>query len=66
MRSENRPEKAFNTLAVDSATPSIRPSIDIGAPRTLVKNMGIIGYNISDEMSVKKLVTLKTMMFLFR
>src|SRR5659263_698466 len=53
--SDIQPEITFMMLAVLSAMPSINPTIVIGAPRTVVRNIGIIGYNISLLISVKKL-----------
>ena len=41
--SEYQPEKTFRMLAVDSATPSIRPMTDLLTPRTLERNSGTSG-----------------------
>jgi len=40
IRSETQPENTLRMLAVDSATPSIRPIIDLSTPRTLVRKRG--------------------------
>jgi hypothetical protein len=45
-------------LAVDSAIPSMRPTIVTGAPSTVVKKMGTMGYIISEAISLKKLTRL--------
>jgi hypothetical protein len=43
VRSESQPENPFKTLAVASASPSITPTIAIGAPSACVRNNGMRG-----------------------
>src|SRR3990170_1355441 len=60
MRSDSQPEAIFSRLAVVSATPSIRPIAAVRAPRTFARNNGSKLDSISDETSVRKLVSVTT------
>jgi hypothetical protein len=40
MRSESAPEKTFAMAAVASAMPSIKPTVTVLAPITVVRNTG--------------------------
>ena len=51
MRSASHPDTPFMTDAAPSATPSMRPRTDAGAPSTPVMNSGRTGYSISDAAS---------------
>src|SRR5258708_17776659 len=60
-RSAQKPEKTFNSEAVDSATPSMMPRAAGPAPKTWDKKIGRIGKNISVEASVKRLTNPRRM-----
>jgi len=49
---------------VDSATPSMSPTIAVPAPRTLTRNSGMLLWSISDDASVRKLAAVATQTFL--
>jgi hypothetical protein len=53
--SEKYPEKSLKRLFVVSAMPSIIPIKFAPTPRTDLINIGIRGYIISEEKSLKKL-----------
>src|SRR2546421_1315861 len=63
MRSASHPDTPFMTDAAPSATPSMRPSTDTGAPSTPVMNRGRTGYSISEAASWKKLTHDRTTTF---
>src|SRR5579863_4739220 len=53
--SETQPENSLVIDAVASPTPSIRPTISVLAPSTVVRNTGSRPWIISEEMSMNRL-----------
>src|SRR6185437_5385925 len=54
--SENQPETPWTRFWVVSATPSTMPTMLPLALSVCVRNIGRMGYNISEEMSANRLV----------
>ena len=61
--SESHPENSITKNAVASAFPSMRPMNVVRTPKTLNKNTGRSEESISDEASIRKLVSVTTQTF---